>query len=246
MQLGKWDVDVNGQTYAVTVDRAENGKDMIRVNGRVAAKPIGAEENERSISVGGWNYILHRLDAKSYDLEVGESAAEVKNPRDLAREVQQRESSLDAMSVLARSNAPISMKKGSLFKWLPLVGYAGLILGVVGLMYMLKGPSYDKVAFSRVKRVLSEMHEMKGSPFAVTYWFKNKRQLDQTEMNIASDKFDRWLKEKDLYRKVGDFEVIDSKIVEGEAKPTAIVRFVLESKEYKVRVPKDLPISWEE
>jgi hypothetical protein len=236
MQLGKWDVEANGQTYAVTVDRAENGKDMIRINGRVAAKPIGAEEDARAVTVAGWPYMLRRVNANAYDLEVDEASPELARARTIET----------ANMVLAHGDAPIAAKRDSFYRFLPLIGYAALILGVVGLMYMLKGPSYDKVAFSRVKRVLSEMHEMKGSPFAVTYWFKNKRQLDQTEMNIASDKFDRWLQEKDLYRKVGDFEVIDSKIVDGAATPTAIVRFVLEGKEYKVRVPKDLPISWEE
>jgi len=57
---------------------------------------------------------------------------------------------------------------------------------------------------------------------------------------------DRWCQKKDLYRKVGEFETLDAEIVEGEATPTAIVHFKLEGNEYRVRVPKDLPISWVE
>ena len=65
-------------------------------------------------------------------------------------------------------------------------------------------------------------------------------------MNIGSDGFDRWRQKKDLYRQIGEYSVIDSKVVEGEKVPTAIVRFTIEGKEYRVRVPKDLPISWDE
>lgn len=246
MQLGKWDVEVDGQVYAVTVDRGENGKDTIRVNARVAARPMGPDDTDRSIDVGGWTYIVSRQGTRQFNLERGDGPAEVKSPRTQARELQQRESNLDAMTVLARSNAPVALHQDPLFKRLPIFGYVAVILGVVVLMYMLKGPSYDKVAFARVNRVLSEMHSEKTSQFAVTFWFKNKKILEQSEMSLASDQFDRWRQAKDLYRQVGNYEVIDSKVIDDDKAPTAIVRFVLEGKEYRVRVPKDRPISWED
>lgn len=236
MQLGKWDVDVNGQTYAVTIDRAENGKDMVRINGRVAAKPIGAEENSRPITVAGWPYTLKRINANTYDLEANEVSADAARARTLET----------ANTVLAHANAPVSLQRDSFFTHLPKFGYLFVVLGVVGLMYMLKSPSYDKVAFQRVNRVLSEMHSEKSSQFAVTFWAKNKKILDTGEMSIASDNFDRWRRAKDLYRQVGDYHVIESKMVDDEKTPTAIVRFVLEGKEYRVRVPQDRPITWED
>ena len=247
MELGKWNVDVDGREYVVSVDRAENGKDVVRVDGRVAAKPISPEEKDRAISVGGFPYSLRRLSADKYDLDLGDpSAAPVKSPLALAREVRERDEAIDAMSVLAGSKAPVALQKDSFFKRLPSFGWL-IIVGAVGLMmYMMMPPSYDKIAKERVNRVLSEMHAEKTSQFAVTFWFKNKKILDNTEMSIASDSFDKWRQQKGLYRQVGDFSVLDSKVVDGEKVPTAIVRFMLEGKEYRVRVPKDLPISWDE
>lgn len=245
MQLGTWNVDVDGREYVVSVDRAENGKDVVRVDGRVAAKPISSEEKDRSISVGGCPYSLRRLSADKYDLNLA-SAAPTKSPLALAKEIRERDEAIDAMSVLASSQAPVALQKDSFFKRLPSFGWLVIVAAVGLMMFMLMPRSYDKIAKERVNRVLSEMHAEKTSPFAVTFWFKNKRALETTEMSIASDGFDKWRQKKDLYRQVGDFSVIDSKMVDGEKVPTAIVRFMLEGKEYRVRVPKDLAISWDE
>lgn len=244
-QLGKWDVAVDGQDYAVSVDRAENGKDVVRINGRVATKPIGPEEKNRSINIGAHPYTLSRLGADKYDLQSSEAAA-AKSPLALAREVRERDEAIDALSVLAGSDAPVALQKDSFFSRLPVFGWVAIVAAVGVMMYMLTGPSYEKIALARVERVLSEMHSEKTSQFAVTFWFKNKRMLDNTEMSIASDSFDKWRQQKNLYRQVGDYRVIDSKLVKDEKVPTAIVRFELEGKEYRVRVPKDLPIQWEE
>ena len=246
MQLGKWNVEVHGQEYVVSIERAETGKDVVRINGRIAAKPLSPEEKDRSISVGGLPYTLWRRGGDNYDLQVSEAAAPVKSPAALAREIRERDDAIDALSVLAESKAPVALEKDSFFKRLPLFGWVAIVAAVGLMMYMLTGPSYDKIALARVNRVLSEMHSEKTSQFAVTFWYKNKRILDTTEMSIASDGFDKWRKQKDLYRQVGDYSVIDSKVVDGEKVPTAIVRFMLEGKEYRVRVPKDLPIRWEE
>jgi hypothetical protein len=244
MQLGSWDVEVNGQNYAVSVDRAENGKDMIRVNGRVAAKPIGAEESTRPVIVGGWPYTLKRVSANAYDLEVDE--APQPSPAALAREVQERDSHLDALSVLARSNAPVAIKQDPFYRRLPSLGWIVIVLAVAGMMYMMMGPSYEKIAAARVQRVFSEMHDMKGSQFAVTFWFKNKRVLDTTEMSIASDGFTKWSMAKDMYRKIGEFEVLDSKEVKDAPVPTAIVHVKVEGNPYTLLVKKDLPLEWGE
>ncbi len=245
MQLGSWDVDVNGQDYVVSVDRAENGKDVVRINGRVAAKPIAPEEKDRSINIGGWPYILRRQGTDSYDLQAGEAAAAAKSPGALARELRERDDRLAALSVLAESNAPATLSRDPFFKRLPIFVWIGIVGLIAVMLYVATGPGYKKIAVDRVKCVLTEMHEMKGSPLAVTYWFKNKRILpDNAELSVASDGFDRWCREKGFYRKVGEFEVLDAEIVKGEATPTAIVRFKLEGNEYRVKVPKDLPISW--
>jgi hypothetical protein len=236
MQLGKWDVEVSGQDYAVSIERADNGKDVIRINGRVAAKPMGADEAARSISVGGWPYTLKRVNANQYELEVDELPVEAARARTMDT----------ANQVLAHSDAPVPFQKSQLWEYLPKLAYLGIVLGVVGLLYMAKGPNYDKVAMQRVKRVFSEMHDMKDSPFAVTFWFKNKKVLDQTEMSIASDRFTKWTQAKDMYRKIGDFEVLDSAEVKDASIPTAIVHVKVEGNTYTLKVPKDLPLEWME
>ena len=244
MQLCKWDVEVNGQDYAVTIERAENGKDVVRIDGRVATKPIGPEEKDRSINIGGNPYILRRQGADKYDLQAGQAV--VKSPLALAREIRERDDALNALGSVAESKAPIAMEKDPFFKRLPAFGWLAIVAAVGVMLYLASGPGYNKIALERVNRLLSEMHSEKTSQFAVTFWFKNKKVLDSTEMSIASDRFDKWRQQKDLYRQVGDYKVIDSKMVDGEKVPTAIVRFTLEGKEYRVRVPKDLPISWDE
>jgi len=247
MQLGNWDVEVNGQDYSVSVERAVNGKDVVRVNGRVATKPIGPGEKDCSINIGGYPYILRRQGADNYDLQVAKATAATKSPLALAREIQERDDAVNALGVLAESQAPVALERDPFFKRLPSFGWLIIVAAVAAMIvYAAAGPSYNKVALARVNRVLSEMHSEKTSQFAVTFWFKNKKILDTTEMSIASDGFDRWRQKKDLYRQVGDYSVIDSKVIDGEKVPTAIVRFTLEGKEYRVRVPKDLPISWEE
>ncbi len=243
MQLGKWDVDVNGQNYVVSVERAENGKDMVRINGRVAAKPINADEDTRPITVGGSPYTLKRINPNAYEFDVDDVPAAA-SPVALAREVQQRESHVTALGILAKSKAPVAIEKDKFFSRLPSFGWIAIVLAVAGMMWMLQGPSYDKVAASRVKRVLSEMHEMKGSQFAVTFWFKNKKILDQTEMNIASDGFTKWSMQKDMYRKIGEFEVLDAKEIKGATPPTAVVHVKVEGNPYTLVVKKDLPLEW--
>jgi len=247
MQLGNWDVEVNGQDYAVSVHRAENGKDVVRVNGRAAAKPIGPADKECAINIGGYPYVLRRTGADAYDLQIAKATAATKSPLALAREIQERDNAINALGVLAESQAPVALEKDPFFKRLPSFGWLVIVAAIAAMIvYAAAGPSYKKVALERVTRVLSEMHSEKTSQFAVTFWFKNKKILDTAEMNIASDGFDRWRQKKDLYRQIGEYSVIDSKVVEGEKVPTAIVRFTIEGKEYRVRVPKDLPISWDE
>lgn len=236
MQLGKWDVEVNGQNYAVSVERTENGKDMIRINGRVAAKPMGADEQSRSITVAGWPYALKRVNPNKYELEVEEIPIDTVRARTMET----------ANQVLAHSDAPLPFQKSQLWEWLPKLAYVGIVLGVVGLLYMAKGPSYDKVALARANRVFSEMHDMKGSPFAVTFWYKNKKTLDTTEMSMASDGFTKWSMAKDMYRKIGDFQVIDAQEVKDASDPTAIVHVKVEGNAYTLKVVKDKPMEWME
>jgi hypothetical protein len=236
MQLGKWDVEVNGADYAVTIERSENGKDVVRVNGRVVAKPIGAEETERPITVAGWPYKMVRVNPNAYDLEVDEAAAATVHERTMET----------ANQVLAHSDAPVNMKRSEVWSKLPQLGWVVIVAAVAIMLWAAKGPSYDKIAADRVKKVFDEMHAMKGSQFAITYWYKNKKTLDSTDMNIASDTFTKWVQAKDMYRQIGEWELIDSTVVKDAVPDTAIVHIKVEGNPYTLLVKKDLPIEWAE
>jgi hypothetical protein len=247
MQLGAWSVDSEGQVYEISVTRAENGKDVLRVNGRVAAKPITPEETEIEIVVGGRTFILYRQGPDKFDLQEGVTPTVPKSPATLAREIAKRDDTLNAMAALGESNAPLVMSADPFFKRLPLFAWIAIAAVIGGMMfYIANGPSYQKVATQRVKNLLTEMHTSKGSSAAVKLWYNNKRSVEIAELMRASDDFDRWRQKKDLYRAIGEFTIVGSKDIDGAAVPTTIVHFVLEGNEYRVKVPKDLPITWEE
>jgi len=243
MHLVSWELEVAGRSYAVSVERGENGKDVVRVDGRIATRPMAPEDEERTVNIGSAAYVVRRRGADEFDLDFDGPALSTHSATFTAPG-----RTTDAgLAILAQSDAPVALQQDSFFKRLPMAAYAAIVVVVGGmLLYMAKGPSYEKVALARVERVLSEMHAEKTSQFAVTFWFKDKKILPLAELSIASNGFDKWRQQKDLYRKVGEYHVIEAKIVDGEKVPTAIVRFNLEGTEYRVRVPKDLPISWEE
>jgi hypothetical protein len=244
MQIGIWQVEVDGQAYDVTVVRGENGKDVVRVNGRVAAKPIAPDEKERAIEVGGRTYVLRRQGADKFELQGG-SASAAMSPAALARELRKRDDTMNAFAVLAESNAPVAITPDSFFKRLPIVGWVVIVALIGGMMvYMAAGPSYDKVATQRVKMMLTDIHTSKGSSLGLKYWYNNNRPVDTAELMRASDNFDHWRQNNGLYRQIGEFQIVDAEVVKGEATPTAIVRFKIEGIEHRVKVPKDLPITW--
>jgi len=230
-----WEIELDGATHAITVERSEAGKDVIRVDGRVAAKPLNADENERYISVAGWSYVVRR-DKDDFELDVADE------------QTARTETNRLGQAVLAQSKAaPISAKKssgiiGKIIVWGSVVG------AVVMLMVMLQPPSYEKVARARVHHILDEMKSGNGAEmqFAISLWSRNVKQMDNVEYGIASDKFDKWRREKELYNKgFTKFEITSSKVLKDEAVPTAIIGFSLDGVEYTVRVPDKQPISWE-
>lgn len=122
---------------------------------------------------------------------------------------------------------------------------------LIGIRYM-AFPGYEKQAVTRVKNMLTGMQEGGGtgmkSQTAMAMWARNTFTIsDNQELSWASDHFDKWRKQKGLYRKFQGFEILDSEMVdENEEKPVAKVRFKIEEKEYAVNVPKGRPIEWAE
>jgi hypothetical protein len=230
-----WEIDLDGATHTVTVERSEAGKDVIRVDGRVAAKPLGSDEDERFISVAGYSYLVRRVD-DSFELDVADAQ--------VATEANVRL----GQAVLASSKtAPIQARKSSGIIG-KIIVWGGIVGAVAMLMLMLQPPSYEKIARARVHHMLDEMKSGRGveMQFAICLWQRNVKVLDNNEMGYASDNFDKWRREKELYNKgFTKFGIISSKVLKEESVPTAIIGFSLDGVEYLVRVPDKKPISWE-
>jgi hypothetical protein len=233
--IASWEIDLDGSTHSITVERSEAGKDVIRIDGRIGAKPLGPEEEERFITVAGYSYVVRRVD-DSFELDVADAQAAHESNMHIGA------------TILASSKAaPLSAQKSSGLIG-KLIVWGGIVGAVALLMVMLQPPSYEKVARARVHHILDEMKSGRGveMQFAICLWQRNVKVLDNNEMSYASDNFDKWRREKDLYNKgFTKFEIVSSKVLKGESVPTAIIGFSLDGVAYTVRVPDKQPISWE-
>ena len=71
MSEGTWTVDVDGVRRTISVERdPKTGRAMIRVDGRMAAKPMSDEEQEREVPVGSMVYVIRRIGEDKFDLDV--------------------------------------------------------------------------------------------------------------------------------------------------------------------------------
>ena len=66
-----WTVDVDGRKHTVTVDHDwQSRRATIRVDGRMAVKPMSGEESERAVPVGSTPYVIRRLENDTFDLDI--------------------------------------------------------------------------------------------------------------------------------------------------------------------------------
>ncbi|HUP49598.1 MAG TPA: hypothetical protein VNA04_12500 [Thermoanaerobaculia bacterium] len=71
MSATTWTVDVDGARHTISVERdAQMGRSMIRVDGRMAAKPMSDEEGEREVPVGSMRYVVRRVGEDKFELDV--------------------------------------------------------------------------------------------------------------------------------------------------------------------------------
>src|SRR5438270_11160441 len=235
MVLATWDLFVNGHDYSVSVERLPNGRDAIRINGRIAAKPMDPGDAECCVSVGGIPYTIKRRGKDEFAIE-----------EDPLAQAQVRTQATAKALLAHSSDSPLPFLKSSLLRG-PVIAWSLVVIVAGILIFWAKGPSYEKLASERVDKVLHDMMPAKEMEMqcSVTLWAKNKRVLEQTEMNIAMNHFDRWRQAKGIYGKpFSSYKIVSSELVKEEKNPTAIVTFTIEDKEYKVRVPKDDEISW--
>jgi hypothetical protein len=67
-----WTVDVDGAEHRINIETdAQSGRTAIRVDGKIAGRPMLPGEEEREFHVGRGVYILRRMEDGSFDLDVG-------------------------------------------------------------------------------------------------------------------------------------------------------------------------------
>jgi hypothetical protein len=128
-----------------------------------------------------------------------------------------------------------------------IIVFAALLIGIRYMAF----PGYESQVKTRVTNVLTGMQGggAAGVPqqTAMAMWAKNKFTIsDNQELNWASDKFDKWRREKKLYRTFTGFEITEVEVLEDVEPRTALVTFVIEGKSYKVKVIDGRPIEWAE
>ncbi|HEY3051824.1 MAG TPA: hypothetical protein VGK04_00360 [Thermoanaerobaculia bacterium] len=64
----KWNLSVKGKRREVVVDGSASGENVIRVDGRLAARPLDADETQRAFIVDGVAYSLRRSGAEDFEL----------------------------------------------------------------------------------------------------------------------------------------------------------------------------------
>ena len=70
-----WTVDVDGSERHVTAETdPESGRTQIRVDGRMAARPLGANDPDRQFTIGSVAYVLRRTDEGELDLDLDPNA----------------------------------------------------------------------------------------------------------------------------------------------------------------------------
>ena len=128
-----------------------------------------------------------------------------------------------------------------------IIVFAALLIGIRYMAF----PGYESQVKTRVTNVLTGMSEGTGAGLkqqtAMAMWAKNKFTIsDNQELNWASDNFDKWRRAKKLYRPFSGFEITEVEVLEDVEPPTAMVTFVIEGKDYKVKVIDGRPIEWAE
>lgn len=225
-----FEVELDGRIHHINVERGADGSDVVRVNGRMAGRPVRSDGESRSVRIEG---VVYTVERKGGDFRL---AQDLQATAILSRE-------LSAVEVLGKLQPDTKTQVPIWVMW----GVAILAIGGT-LFSMARGPSYRKLAVVRVSTMLNDMQAGPDgeSAIGVSIWAANRRTLSAGELHWASPRFDRFRQEKGLYRKFNSYEVVRSEDVEGEALPTARVTFRVDGgPELVVRVPKDQPMTWE-
>lgn len=233
----QWSVTVNGRERQITIDHAESGKDVIRVDGRTVARPLNAEEQERVFAIDGFRYTLRR-EAGGFVVD------QIAEP--------QAHAAADAYAnpaVLTGNPDAFGLVPDRKFAALHRYWWVAVVIGI-GVMVYFMVPRYEKDAAFRVETMLADLKDGidAESSLATSIWARNVRGMDSGELSSANNQFTRWRNERDFWYEKGfaTYKVIASQVVEGAEVPTAIVTFEIDGDQYKVLVPERRPIAWAE
>jgi hypothetical protein len=123
---------------------------------------------------------------------------------------------------------------------------AAILFGAKKLFF----PDYKVTAQRRLNTMLEDMKEGTGvgpkQETAIGLWYNGANRLDNATLSTASNQFDKWRQEKDLYKKFDTFTIDGSEEVKDAADPTAIFSVTIEGTPHKIRVVKGQAMRWEE
>jgi len=131
MSTKSWTVDADGLEHLVTLDHdPATGRTSIRVDGKMAARPLAADENERSFPVGSVGYVVRRA-GKDFELDFA--------PLDLT----QRPKTFSGTQPIPKSTAAAAAQanKSGVAKFIPIIIGVVALIGIVGLFGRGKPPA---------------------------------------------------------------------------------------------------------
>lgn len=80
---------------------------------------------------------------------------------------------------------------------------------------------------------------------AVASWARGADLLsDQDALAKADEEFRAWAQQKQLYRKIDSYEIVDARPEGGMLSDTAIVSVKVEGTIYRIRVRNEAPMAW--
>jgi hypothetical protein len=208
-----WQVTVDGDDFVVSVERGANEKDFIRVNGRLAAAPMTADEVECGVNLGGAAYVIRR-DGDSFQLFPDEDTSN-------------------------RSDPPAARRPW--LRYLVRAGFAGLVivnlLAAVAIFdeYRAQDRVRKLLHELQVEQESGMLHAMglwRGKPFRLDEMSSVSKDFDhwRVESNLYGRRF-------------RSYRITRASLAWTGMVPTVVVTFALDKAECRVLVPRGGQIS---